>query len=167
MQAELLQEPSFRKAYDWMSQQMRLVIGTPTTNTTFPFWAWHIFDGKNCKPDLRCTEFRYYTTPQVCLELEIPKTQVLLSDEEAWHCVLNDFYYSEPTSDIEFEIENLLYNALTPPEQEQLKYQSWKNIFDVCQQKPPLKHKNSQFIQATFWQLHSEQVLDVRYFNNK
>lgn len=107
----------------------------------------------HCKQVQRCLDLaQRYAPPTLLLQLrqcfdKLPRLQT--------------------TSDIELEIEDLLYNSLTPPEQEQLKYQSWKNIFDVCQQKQPLQHKNSQFIQATFWQLRSEQVIDVRYFNSK
>ncbi len=49
---------SFKKAYDWMNEQMAKRIGPMPEDVTYPIWAWHSWDFKHVKPDLRRTEFR-------------------------------------------------------------------------------------------------------------
>lgn len=161
-QAELLQEPAFFNAYHWIRQQMELRLGKRPAKATHPFWGWHLLNGKNQKPDLRRTEFRNYLGEHVCLELEIPETDILLSDEEAWHAVLNDFYYSNAVTDTEWILEKLIYESLTKLEQTELKHHSWEKIFAIDQ-----NLNNHQFVQATFWVLRLEQIVAVRCFNRK
>lgn len=82
----------FQAAYDWLTGQMRLRISLPPKGVQYPFWAWALIDGAIKKPDLRRTEFNNYSGENVVLELEIPDKKILLSDEENWHYVLNDWY---------------------------------------------------------------------------
>ena len=65
-----------------------------------PFWCWYITDGKNQKPD-RSYSFdreddsdrKYWnmsTEKTLMLTLEVPEDKVLLSDANAWYCVLEN-----------------------------------------------------------------------------
>lgn len=146
----------FIPPYDWMAEQMRRRIGEPPAGVRYPIWAWYALYGRHQKPDLRWTEFRYYSGGQVCIEVEIPDAEVLLSDEEEWHVVLNDGYCS-PGVDI--EAEHGWFERLPEEERRRLKTESWERIFDVFKPDAP-----SLFIQAVFWRLRLDQVCAVRAF---
>ncbi len=75
----------FRKVhYKWMMSQMaERGIGR---GKKYPLWAW------THKPDMRKTGYRNPGTPLVRVELEVPATQALLSDWDAWGMVLNKGY---------------------------------------------------------------------------
>ena len=87
--SECLTEMNFYDAYDWLVEQMKEKIGQPPQNVKYPVWAWHTTYGKHKKPDLRRMDFRS-KEPMVCLEIEKPDNEVLLSDEENWHFVLSN-----------------------------------------------------------------------------
>lgn len=78
-------ERDFKAAYKWLCQQMEQrgikLRGRP------PFWSW------THKPDMRlsCHSWRG-KTGVVRLEIEVPDELVLVSNFEAWHCVLNDHF---------------------------------------------------------------------------
>ena len=153
----------FVVAYDWMAEQMRKRIGEPPAGVKYPFWAWHTLDWKHKKVDLRTLQFRYYDKPSVCLELEIPDNQVLLNDEDGWYSVLGDRLSGEANNESEWEAEQAWFDALPKKEQENAKRKSWEKIFDVT----PFKNDwnwRGRDIQATFWELRLDQVVDARYF---
>ena len=149
----------FHAAYDWIAGQMRKRIANSPDEIKYPLWAWHSLYGKHQKPDLRWTEFRNYNGDQVCLELEILDEDVLLSDEMAWHLVLNDAYYC-PGDDSDAADE--WFETLPEEERHRVKRKSWERVFNVNHADGPC-----QFIQATFWQLKLAQVVDVRTFRGR
>ena len=116
------------------------------------------------KPDLRRIEFRTCPGPQVCIELEIPDQDVLLSDEERWHIVLNDGYYGDAKTEVEMDKEDAWFKGLPQDEQEQLKKKSWEKIFNVRPSYEDSLERRGCYIQATFWELRMEQVVSVRHF---
>ena len=157
--SEHIQEWNFKPAYDWLVSQMECRIGAAPAGVRYPIWAWYTLDGKNEKPDLRKTEFRYYREEQVCIELEIPDQDVLLSDEE-WHVVLNDWYLA---NDEDFDREYEWFKALPESEQEAAKQKSWERIFQVFKE----DGTSAKYIQATFWELRLEYVKSVRFFKGR
>lgn len=162
--SEFLQEWNFEPAYDWMAAQMQHRIGAAPTDVKYPIWAWYIFEGKNEKPDLRKTDFRYYREDQVCIELEVPDQQVLLSDEGDWHIVLNNWYLvSNNISDKDFDREYEWFKALPVSEQKTVKQKSWERIFNVFKE----DGSSAKYIQATFWELRLEYVKSVRFFKGR
>lgn len=158
--SEHIQEWNFRPAYDWLVSQMECRIGAASAGVRYPIWAWYTLDGKNEKPDLRKTEFRYYREEQVCIELEIPDQYVLLSDEEEWHVVLIDWYLA---NDEDFDREYEWFKALPESEQEAAKQKSWEKIFQVFKE----DGTSAKYIQATFWELRLEYVKSVRFFKGR
>lgn len=166
-QSELITKCNFGPAYDWLAEQMALRIGPPPTGVKYPFWAWHTLEWKHRKPDLRRMEFCGYSGEQVCIELEVPDKDVLLSNEDMWHIVLNDGYYVECSNEQEYETEDKWFRNLPSEEQLQVKYKSWEKIFDVF---PPWENEwesHGKYIQATFWKLRLDQVIDVRHFKGR
>lgn len=142
----------FRNAYDWMSQQLQKHDPQPNQHISYPIWAWHQWiDQQRAKPDLRFKAHLPSGTQGVRLLIEIPDQQVLLSDFDLWHCVLNNGYLTDSFDDkVVDDME---------------KQDSWQRIFDLDWHAEdfsfPRPHKS---IQAVFWQLHESQVLDIDYF---
>ena len=162
----LLHELGFRKAYDWMNRQMEKRIGRKPDGVKYPIWAWHTMDWLHTKPDLRRREFRYENEDMVCIELSVPDGEILLSDEENWHFVLNDSYFNCARNDREYDEAEEMYEALTKTERQQLKEESWERIFDV----EPFENDcylKGRYIQATFWEIKVEQIVSVRTFKGR
>ena len=167
LKSELITEFGFSVAYDWMAEQMRLHVGDPPDGVKYPIWAWYAMNWKNRRPDLRRVEFRGYNEDQVCIELEIPDSDVLLSDEETWHIVLNQGYYGNSTNEADYDAEYEWFENLPQDEKKRVKEKSWEKIFEVS---PPLDtewDRRGMFIQATFWELRLEQVINVRHFKGR
>ena len=150
----------FRTAYDWLVEQMKSRIGLPLRGVRYPIWAWALIDGMSKKPDLRRTEFTNYVGENVIIELEIPDSDALLSDEVNWHYVLNDFYLHDvQDSDGKWEEVDAWFDSLPPDDQYSLKRKSWERIFDKND-----SDNDWKFVQATFWELKVEQIRSVRKF---
>lgn len=91
--------------YKWMMNQINKKI--PKYHGEYPIWLWPE------KQDLRRSGYKERGTKAVYLEIEIPESQVLLSDFNAWHVVLMD----SVILDYEDEIID--------------KELSWERIFDL------------------------------------
>ena len=115
------------------------------------------------KPDLRSERWAngYAGDKLVCMEIEVPDEQVLLSDFDLWSIVLLDALITE-TEEEDNKLDKI-YHALTPEEQFKMKYENWKRVFDVT----PLDNewiRCGSWIQATFWVLTRNMIKKVRYF---
>ncbi|HPY83634.1 MAG TPA: DUF3841 domain-containing protein [Ruminococcus flavefaciens] len=171
-------DEDFIFAYDWLANEMIKRIGNPPTDVKYPVWAWYQCQGKRKKPDLRHSGYSEKGTPLVLLTVDIDEKDVLLSDFDDWHCVLNYFYLAlnEKEDDLfhsryaeeGYKITDLNNFALTSPCLEECRKQieqSWQLIFDLNRNEPdwdtPLDKKS---IQATFWELKKENVLKVQHF---
>lgn len=153
----------FHDAYLWLVQEMdkRDIYHPP--NIQLPLWAWHTMDWKHKKPDFRCAGLGAPKKQYVCIEFEIPDDQVLLSDHNHWHFVLNDSWFDNSTCEKEFDEIHEWYDSLDAKTKEELKKKSWQKIFDV---KPVYTDwlQTGRYIQATFWELRKEMITDVKYF---
>ena len=78
----LNEDIDFSSAYDWMAAQMEKHIGKRPEGVTYPIWAWHTYNWKHKKPDLRTDWFRGRHGVHTCIEIDVPDEVVLLSDEE-------------------------------------------------------------------------------------
>lgn len=97
---------------------------------------------------------------EVCIELDIPEHQVLLSDFESWHFVLNNWYYSDVTNEKEWRDKNRLFEGMTPKRQRFVKEQSWQRIFNVTPRHGEWT-KNGESVQACFWYIGKKQIRKV------
>ena len=159
--AEWLQVAEFRISYDWLVKQMERRIGTPPQGVIYPLWAWHTIDGKPAKTDLRRTVLNNYHGEQYALTIEIPDEQVLLSDEGNWHHVLNNCFLNGADNKADYEKTETWFDALQPNEKQKVKTMSWERIFDV----EPFEndwHIRGHFVQATFWELRMDQIINAR-----
>jgi hypothetical protein len=145
--SEIASEDDFKKAYNWMKNKMTKILDIE--KDVYPIWAWYKYNGKNKQPDLRTSGYAQRGSKCVCLEIEIPDERVLLSDFDLWHIVLMDTFYCKNEKDEEW-FENLCR------EQKLIeKEKSWDRIFNIS---------NSDFVQATFFELKIEDVKKVKYF---
>lgn len=149
-QSVLITECGFGPAYDWLAEQMTLRVGPPPSGVKYPLWAWHTLNWKHRKPDLRRKEFHGYRGNQVCLEMEMPDKDVVLSNEDMWHIVLNDGFYGDCSSEQEYKIEDKWFDSLPPQEQLRVKRKSWEKIFDVSPTWENGWKTHGKYIQATF-----------------
>lgn len=100
----------------------------------------------------------------MCLELELPDSQVLLSDQENWHAVLNQWYMGDATNEAEMAAEWAWLDALAAEEALTMKQKSWTKIFDVTPFEDEWQRRGC-YVQATFWELRLADVRAVRRFH--
>jgi len=149
----------FRCAYDWMRAQMGRCL--PHYDGHFPWWGWH-----TPRPDLRQSGHLPRGVQGVRLELEIDPNQVLLSDFDAWHSVLNRGYLglSEAEDDawygrFEAAIPNRWAWPLPEPWYSDI-LTSWERVFDLeALAASEYWQPGPRYIQATFEALR---LVDVR-----
>lgn len=144
-------EDYFRNAYGWMSSQMKLRISDPPAGVDYPVWFWHTWEGERKRPDMRRGGHAPRGTPVVLLTVDIPDDQVLLSDFDLWHLVLNEHYIA----DNEEDDDNRSHSV------EEM-HESWNKIFNVSAANP--YYSESLSIQATVWELPMELVKKVEFF---
>lgn len=184
-EGRLLAKPEFgehgtpegwRGAYAWLAQQMRDRLPATPEAAKFPFWAWHSWNGaKQAKPDLRYSSMRRWgagARRYVLLELDVPWEEALLSDFEAWHWVLNYWYFGAARETGQFE-RDLKKRGMCYWKQKPLPdmhaharlTQTWERIFELRTAAALLgTPRKSQQVQATFWELRVEQIRAVTEF---
>ena len=154
--------PDFSEPYDWLAKKMAERIGPPPPGARFPVWAWYMQDSKRKKPDLRRERWGCWTEGEfVCMELEIPDEQVLLSDFDTWHLVLNNSLISD--SEEEDLKQDAFYDSLPDSLKQEYKDKNWERIFDIT----PLHNERTtrgEWIQATFWELKKDYVRHIYHF---
>ena len=97
----------------------------------------------------------------VCLEIEVPDEQVLLSDFDLWSLILLDSIITE-TEEEDHKLTEI-YKELTPQKQLEMKYKNWNRVFDVTPFENEWTRRGS-WIQATFWVLTKDMIKKVRHF---
>jgi len=164
--ADWLRDNSFRAAYNWLVEQMKLRVGKRPKGVSYPVWAWCLLDGKPAKADLRRIEFNNYRGENYILTVEVPDKQVLLSDEESWHYVLNNWFLNDAKNEVDHDKLEVWFNALPLDEQQKIRKKSWEKIFDIT----PFKNdwcRRGRYVQATFWELRKEQIIAERRFTGR
>jgi hypothetical protein len=142
---------------------MEYRIGRRPNGVSYPIWAWHTRDWKHKKPDLRNIGLGNKGEKSVCIEVEVPDNQVVLTDFDVWHFVLNKWYFDDSYSEEEWEKLHAKYDRLDRDVKEKVKIQSWQKVFDIS----PFQNEwcqRGRYIQATFWVLYLKDVKDVRFF---
>lgn len=158
-------EISLKDSYDWLVIQMKEKIGI-NDKAEYPWWAWYKRDYKHQKPDLRESAYEERGKKCVCIELDIDPSKVLLSDFDTWHMVLNDCWFNPALTESEYDRLEDWYDSLELLEQQRVKLESWKQIFDI---KPYSNNfvRVGSYVQATFWELNITDVKKVVYFTAK
>ena len=153
------------KSYIWLVSEMEKRIGKRPNGVELPIWAWHTTYWKHNKPDLRHLEFKC-SKPCLLMEIEIPDNQVVLTDFDAWHFVLNRWYLGESTCEDEYDKEQAWLDTLTNKQRSTEIIKSWQRIFDISKYSNKWLHRG-MFIQATFWELKLSQVKKIYRVKSK
>lgn len=167
-------------AYLWLADKMRERVGEPPEGVRYPVWAWYKRQGQHDgKPDMRRWKAEPDSEEVVRMRLDVPDWEVLLSDFDDWHSVLNywpSFETKEEYDDYDKMLEDLGIDWLdvsnwskTSEELARIRRtveESWEStlgvrrgIDDYCSHPWPLRT-----IQATFWELKPEYVVSVEKF---
>ena len=156
--SENCKDTDFQLAYRWMIKQLESRVAPPCNQITTPLWAWYrSYNYRHQRPNFRWT--RDYPD-EVCIEFEIPEEEVLLSDFEAWHFVVNNWYYSSARSEKEWEQDEKRFDALSKIEQQRIKENSWQQIFDITPRHGEWT-RNGEIVQGCFWLLRLNRVRRV------
>jgi hypothetical protein len=137
-------------AYGWLIERMKETIPRPD-GVTSPIWAWykHLpfeetdWSGKNQK--------------MAKIILQIPDDEVLLTDYDDWHNVLNGapiVYQTDGMSDEEWEMRFDKYFR-----DQLLTEATWESVLLDIE-----SAKLRSNVQATFWMLKKEYIRAVRFF---
>ena len=174
-------EWGFQNAYDWMKEQMINKGLPPEGNSQDLFWAW-AWSGDLGKKviDLR-TRKSHNLKGQMVLTLE--KDDILLSDFEFWHYVINYWPIALSSKEEKYwnqlsEIKNNFYEN-KPLENKKLDdkiRQTWQNIFNIKEEKDYFTYDLSKSIkkylesdklvtQATFWSIKESDIVSVKLIN--
>lgn len=156
--------PAWRHAYTWMCTQMQRRLGAAPAAGQMPVWAWRCWRGQQrMRPDLRCAGHLPAGAHGVLLTLQMAPSRVLLSDFELWHYVLNGWYLPANRGD-ERRFERSA--ALLPAGARKRRIEaSWQRIFEpVVLRSPYTAPRRARAVQAAFWGLHPEEVLEARHF---
>ncbi|MED4780941.1 DUF3841 domain-containing protein [Brevibacillus choshinensis] len=138
----------YRDEYQWMMRQMKKRL--PYYTGEHPIWLWIK------KPDMRRTGHFEAGTRCVRLTVELDENDVLVSDFDDWHCVLNNWICSDnEKEDSDFE-QGLLQIT---------KEDSWERIFDLNRVRDAEWHGTGErTLQGTTGRIDIELVKKVEYF---
>ncbi|MBQ6517223.1 MAG: DUF3841 domain-containing protein [Anaerolineaceae bacterium] len=157
-------DPDFKNAYDWLVGEMVKRIGPQPEGVRYPVWAMHTWYGKRQKPDFRSLRWEWGRKGEyyVCMEIDVPESNVVLSDCDYWHSVLNDF----PLTKSEEEFDNLArkYDPLPAEEKQKFRENSWLGIFNFGNTDNDKWADSGKYIQGTFWELRKEQIRKASRF---
>lgn len=142
------EDMGFKNAYDWLCVEMAKSIPKPAA-VKLPIWAWATHHGGQAKPDRRTLLFNRYPKDESILELEVPDDEVLLSDWDDWHSILNNWEIRTPK-----EWEEDEDREYTEAE----KLATWPRVFDVG---------TKDYVQACFWKLKPAYVVKAHRVRKK
>lgn len=144
----------------WMTK--RLNLSTPFC-CDYPIWGWFRYSESTSRPDLRCKWLLPRGTRGCLLKIDIPDSEVLLSQFEMWTWVMRGQLLPLNCDDKQCSCNNI---SKTPHDINSRKVSdSWEAIFDLnagCEMFWGLR--DSRAIQACFPVLRIEHVKDIRLF---
>lgn len=152
-----------RDQYDWLVQEMKDRVGAPPMGVSYPVWAWYIWEGDRKKPDLRRERWGNGWKGErfACMEIDIPKDRIVLSDFDSWSIILLHGLLSDSEEeDVRLENE---YNSLPEEDKRVYRDKNWERAFDLTYVDNDWMHRGDS-IQATFWELRKEDIRKVWFF---
>ena len=127
---------NFERAYDWMIRLMDRVGLKPPINDISPWWFW--LDG-HCAQEATPVQQDMPEYEDGCaVQLSLPASEVLLSDFDLWHYVINGWYLGkgeEDSSEFDALCEALgsegYFHDCPSEELRQRMLKGWLKIFDL------------------------------------
>ncbi len=157
---------AFTDAYNWLVKEMEKRIGPRPTGVEYPIWAWHTRNFKRKRPDLREGGYGKRGEEAACIEIDIPDNEVVLTDFDEWHTILNDSYSDDTYTEEDWDAAHDWFDSLSVDKQREVKEVSWQHVFNIDPYKSDFRVRGS-YIQATFWKLRYNQVRETRQFKCK
>ncbi len=171
---------NFLNAYAWMSKKMIESNIYPLSNgIEYPVWAWYQWEGKKKRLDMRKGGYAKRGDKIVQLTVDADMKNVLLSDFDLFHYVLNYMYLPlDEEDDMKFEKEytsaGYSWGDLSDTQIESEVMlslrdkiiKSWDRIFDLSKEDDEWLYgkQDNKTIQATLWQIKLEQVKKAEIF---
>jgi len=167
------------QAYAWMAKKMKHRGLVPPSEVQYPIWAWFQWEGKRKKRDMRESGYSKRGDTMVQLTIEIDDDAILLSDFDLFHYVLNGWYLPKDEKDqkafekaymaLGFKWHDLSNFHIESQQMKALRIKiekSWSRIFDLEQDDNAYinGYNAKKSIQATFWALKREQVIQAEPF---
>lgn len=159
---------TFKESYNWMVSMMdKYNIKGHTEEVNYPWWGWYIYNGKHSKPDLRTTGLGTVGEENYCIELELPEDEVLISDHDMWHCVLNNAdiwkgYEEDDNFDRQFDLHEEYIHSMNSNEYQKYKLSTWERILGTYNK--PDDFPDGKYKQVTFWKLRLSNVVGAQKF---
>lgn len=159
--------PDWRPAYRWMAGAMRRRLPAAPSRAVAPVWAWLRWTGNSTRPDLRTPGHVRAGTRAVRLEFLTRADDILCSDFQAWHFVLNYWYLPKNQADGRRFDARLRRRGLdfyrTKPLREGWAHdaveRSWDRIFTI--------RGSATSVQACLWEVPVSAVTDVTVFTGR
>lgn len=175
---DFIKDDDFKNAYHWMIKKMEEKIGNRPFKNAYPIWAWYQYSNINKrKPDLRNGGLLTKGTKGVRIEFKKNEKDVLLSDFTLWTHPINFWNITDNKNDDDdfdklLEKENIKFNELTrynaPKYIREKIEKSWDKVLDMEYCPEYSAHPfESKSIQATFWSLSKEEIINVDFFISK
>jgi hypothetical protein len=138
----------FPEAYIWMIEQMKKRL--PNYQGEYPVWLWIE------KPDMRQAGHFRGGTKCVRLKVELDDQNVLISDFDDWHMVLNDDFFAD--SEEEYDYFHAGKLSIT-------KEESWQRIFEWDRKRDPnWDGDKKRKLQGTTGKIELSNVISVEHF---
>lgn len=144
--------------YDWLVSQMKKRIGPPPEGVKYPVWAWYRWSLTKKRPDLHAIRWwwgqkgdKFYR-----IEIDIPDSEVLLSDYESWAGIILNNGLLSYTEQEDKELD-AIYESLSPEGKNKFRAKNWERVFDVSYFENGWTNRGNT-IQATFWELRRENI---------
>ncbi|MDF2650479.1 MAG: hypothetical protein K0Q73_6284 [Paenibacillus sp.] len=130
-----------------MIEQMKNRL--PNYGGEHPIWLWPK------KPDMRSTGHFNSYTKCVRLSIELDSENVLLSDFNDWHCVLNDCFNGDNEQE---------YDAFYDGKLNITKENSWERMFNYSRQRDPVWGGSGDWLQGVTGRIYLDQIRKVEHF---
>ena len=173
-----VQLEAFQPGYNWMVEQMKKRGMIQPAGAEYPIWAWYQWSGKRKRIDMR-SHLGRTDSKVVQLTIDLEEKDVLLSDYNTFHSVLNYWYLpctEKDDQDFDNEYKTLGYKwgdwckkEIQTPEMSAIRAKirdSWERIFDTEREDDGYIYglNSKKCIQATFWQLRIDQVIKAEVY---
>jgi hypothetical protein len=151
-------DKDFQSSYDWLVTKMQHIPNL--YQVEYPVWAW-----KNWYPDRAKPDLRKYTRQGkkgenlIRIEFEVDDSEVLVTDFDYWHSVLN-YSYIHSTQAEEDEWSDGDWNDPKWKYSDDEIIKSWDNLFN-------LGDRAMGSNQACVWQIKKEQVRKIDHYKTR
>lgn len=166
--------PDWDHGYQWLIPQMNNRIGPSQQSGSFPIWAWYQWGSEIRKcPYIRAKGHFETGTHAVRIKFQKPLAEILLSDFDLWHFPLawKAYLPQNQLDENNFEeqlkqinLKNTHFHQL-PKSIQQTIEKSWEHIFNLEYNNLDYSLPSQQkYIQATFWSLDVNEIIQVEEF---